>query len=523
MPTPAPAGAELPTTESAGRSRVRVNLVANGAGSIATSLIQFAIIPVYIRLLGPESYGLVGVQTTLQALAQLLDFGVSASINLELARRTALGTDASSVRDMVRTLEFGYGAIGVGLGALVFLAAPLAEGWLQHAQLSSLTIRHSIQVMALLLAAQWPLTFYQGALLGLQRHGLYNSVRVGCTAATAVGAYVILTYVERTPVALFAWQAFMALVQVTLLAAATWWCLPRAAGRPRIRRASVAGLGSFALGMTGVTATALLLSQSDRIVTSRVLPLETFGYYMLAATLANALLYTFVSPVYASVFPRLSSLVAVGDTATLQASYRRAWGVMAVLTVPAAAVLCVFAHPLILVWTRDPVAATATAPIAALLVAGMALHGLLLIPFGLQLAHGWTRVALTINASLCCVALPLVLLLASRYGAIGAAATWPIVNVLFAAATITVTHRRLGAETGRRRLVADIAWPVCAAVAVTALCRLAMPVPASFLGVLAVAGVAWAGTTAALVVASPLLRRNAAGLLAGARSRGSAS
>jgi O-antigen/teichoic acid export membrane protein len=271
--------------------------------------------------------------------------------------------------------------------------------------------------------------------------------------------------------------------------------------------------------MAGVTATALLLFQADRIVTSRVLPLETFGYYMLGATLANALLYTFVSPVYASVFPRLSSLVALGDTATLQASYRRAWGVMSVIAVPAAAVLCLFAHPLILVWTRDPVAATATAPIAALLVGGMALHGLLLIPFGLQLAHGWTRVALIINASLCAVALPLVLLLALRFGAVGAAATWPIVNVLFAVATITITHGRLGAETGRGWLVADIAWPAGAAIAVTALCRAAIPVPATFPGVIAVAAVAWAGTTATLVALSPLLRHNAADLVTRMRNR----
>lgn len=503
--------------ESAGRSRVSVNLVANGAGSIATSLIQFAIIPVYIRLLGPESYGLVGVQTTLQALAQLLDFGVSASINRELARRTALRAEASSVRDLVRTLELGYGAIGLVLGAIVFLGAPLAERWLQHAHLSSPTIRHSVQVMALLLAAQWPLTFYQGALLGLQRHALYNAVRIGCTAVTAGGAFVVLTRVAQTPVALFAWQAFMAVVQVLLLAGATWWCLPRAEGRPRASRTSVAGLGSFAVGMSGVTATALLLSQADRIVTSRVLPLETFGYYMLGATLANALLYTFVSPVYASVFPRLSALVAVGDLPTLQASYRRAWGVMAALAVPAAAVLCLFAYPLILVWTRDPAAAAATAPIARLLVSGMALHGLLLIPFGLQMAHGWTRVALTINTTLCAVALPLVMVLARVYGAVGAAAAWPIVNVLFAVATITITHGRLGAETGRRWLVADIAWPAGAAIAVAALTRSVVPVPASFIGVLAVAAVAWVLTSAALVALSPLLRSNALDLLARVR------
>jgi O-antigen/teichoic acid export membrane protein len=498
---------------------VSTNLVANGAGSVLTSLIQFAIIPVYIRLLGPEAFGLIGVQVTLQSLAQLLDLGVSASVNRELARRTALGEPAQRTRDMVRTLEVAYAAIGLLIGGLVYLAAPLAERWLNHAQLSDAMVRRSIQAMALVLGAQWPLTFYQGALLGLQRHALFNSVRVGVTALTAVGSYVVLTRVSATPTALFLWQAFMAIAHVILLAAATWRRLPRGTAPSRVRRSAVTGLWRFAAGVAGVTATALFLSQIDRIVVSRLLSLEIFGYYMLAATVANALLYTFVSPAYTSVFPRLSSLVALGNASVVRRAYRRAWGLMTVLAVPAASVLVVFAEPLLLAWTGNRVAAHAAAPLTMLLVSGMALNGLLLMPLSLQLAHGWPSIALRTNLLLCIIALPSVLFMTHAYGSMGAAATWPFINVLYACISLTVTQDWLGDEAGIRWLGVDIIVPALVAVAGVIAVRFLVPSFSGLIATLAVAASAWILSTGLLVAASPLLLGSAKDLLAQVSNR----
>jgi O-antigen/teichoic acid export membrane protein len=490
------------------RSSTTANLSANAAGSILTSLIQFAIIPVYIRLLGAESYGLIGFQTTLQSLAQLLDFGVSASVNRELARRTALADPPNDIRDMVRTLEGGYAAIGLLLGAVVFLMAPVAERWLNHDRLSGNMVRHSMQAMALLLAAQWPLTFYQGALLGLERHVIFNTIRVASTAVTAAGAFVVLSRVSTTPLALFLWQALMALVQVAFLAVTTWRSLPHGTALPRIRRSAVTGLWRFAARVAGVTATALLLSQTDRIVASRMLPLETFGYYMLAATVANALLYTFVTPAYFSVFPRLSALVALGDAAGVRGVYRRAWGLMTVLTVPAAATVVVFAEPLLRVWTGNEVAARTSAPIARLLVSGMALNGLLLMPQSLQLAHGLAGLALIINLGLCAVALPSLLFMTRTQGAVGTALVWPLVNVLYACASLLVTSRRFNHEAGGRWMLGDIAIPASGSViAVLVIYHFTRGWAGAF-ATIAAAGLAWFGSVVVLVGSSPLLREN---------------
>lgn len=506
MPAAADGSARPPGPAPPPASTV-VNFAANSAGSVLTSLIQFAVIPVYIRLLGAESYGLIGVQTTLQALAQLLDFGVSASINRELARRTALNGEPADIRDLVRTLEVLYAAVGLALGALVWSGAPLAERWLNHQQLSAATVRHSVQAMAFLLAAQWPLTFYQGAMLGLQRHRLFNTIRVAATTLSAAGSIVVLTRISATPVALFAWQALVAVAQVVALAVWVWFSLPRDRVRSRVRLSSASGLWRFAAGMTGVTATALFLSQVDRIVVSRVLPLQAFGYYMLGATLANALLYTFISPVYASVFPRLSSLVAVGDSAGVQGAYRRAWSLMALLAVPAAAAVSMFAQPLIFAWTGDESAARTAAPIAALLVSGMALYGLVSTANALQLAHGWSTLVLSINSVLCLAALPTVLLLTRRYEAVGAAAIWPLINVGSALVNLPLTARRLPEEATLRWLPGDIVVPGAAGAATVWAVRRVVSAPAGLVATLATVGLAWLAAVAVMVAVSPMLRQ----------------
>ena len=480
----------------------RINLIANGAGAIVTSVIQFLLVRLYLRTMGVEAYGLIGVMATLWTLVQLADVGISGAVNRELARRTALGTDPRDVRDLVRTLEVGYAAVGVLLGLIVVLVAPFAETWLRHDRLSGEMVRHSVQAMGLVIAAQWPFSFYQGVLLGLQRHGLFNSIRIGMAAATAIGAYVVLTHVSTTPLALFLWQGVMAVGQVWLLAVFTWRCMPRDSHRPLVRPSSVSGLWRVAAGMFGVTATALVLSQIDRVVASRLLSLETFGSYMLGATLANSLLYTFNGPVYASVFPRLASLAALGDVTALRRGYQRDWALMVAAAIPAAAAVSAFAGPLLLAWAGDVAAARIASPIAVLLIAGMALNGLGSITLALLLARNWTGVAMATNAVLCVVAFPAVWLLANRFGAVGVATVWPAVNLCYVVVGLLVAHRRLGPAT-EHWLLRDVAVPILAAVAVVWLWRRWLPVPDGLGQAIVAVGSAWLLAVAAVVLLSP--------------------
>ena len=63
----------------------------------------------------------------------------------------------------------------------------------------------------------------------------------------------------------------------------------------------------FMVGMGGTSIALLLLTQLDKVILSRALTLEMFGYYMLATSVAANLL-RLVVPVQQAIFPRFSTL-----------------------------------------------------------------------------------------------------------------------------------------------------------------------------------------------------------------------
>jgi len=488
---------------------LRSNLIANFTGQGAATLIQLAITPVYIRWLGVEAYGLIGFQLTLQALMQVLDFGLSPTINRELARFSALPDKAQESRDFVRTLETGYWLIGAIIGLAIYAAAPyLGAHWLNRSSLPAPVVEKSLRMIAVLIAAQWPLTFYQGGLLGLQRHTSLNIARVATTAAAAIGGYVLVAHLSLGITMFFAWQAAISLLNVALVAWLLWRSLPVSAQPPHFRLDAVRHVGRFAAGMTVITITSLLITQLDKLVLSRVVSLEQFGYYVVAALVSNGL-SAITRPMFMSIFPRFSALVAASDDVGIERTYRRGWRLMMALVVPVTAVTVVFSYQLFALWTRNEGVARAAAPIASLLVVGTALNGLMSIPFALQLARGWTSLSVKTNVALTLVACPAVLWAAQRYGTIGAAWVWPTLMALYMAMALPAIHRALLPGLGVQWFFRDVVIPVSVAAMVAFLAGAFLPSSNHVVWMGSAIAIAWIATATALVVSNRGFRRDA--------------
>jgi O-antigen/teichoic acid export membrane protein len=69
---------------------------------------QLLIVPLYIRFMGMEAYGLIGFYAMLQGTLQILDLGLSPTMTRELARYSSQSGKEHEMRDFVRTLEIGY-------------------------------------------------------------------------------------------------------------------------------------------------------------------------------------------------------------------------------------------------------------------------------------------------------------------------------------------------------------------------------------------------------------------------------
>jgi len=444
-------------------SVIRQNIIANFAGNIWQALMGLAFIPLYIKFMGVESYGLIGIFATLQAMFVILDMGITATLSREMARLSVLPGREQEMRNLVRSLEIIYWCVAIFIGMAVMAISPfIAHNWVKASQLSPQTIEQALLIMGFAVALQWPASFYSGGLIGLQRQVLLNLINIGVSTMRGVGAVLILWLISPTIQAFFSWQIIISIINTCLLAFFFWHRLPRTEKRASFQKQLLAGVWRFAVGISGITLLSVILMQMDKIILSKMLSLEMFGYYTLASTVAISL-YRLINPVNAAIFPRITQFVSLVDQDGLKQLYHKSCQFMSVLILPVTVVVAMFSYEILLIWTQNPVTAEKSHLLVSILICGTALNGLMNIPYGLQLAHGWTRLTLYVNLISVILLMPLIIFMTNHYGAIGAASVWVILNGGYVLIAIHFIHRRLLPSEKWRWYWQDVSLPLVAA------------------------------------------------------------
>jgi O-antigen/teichoic acid export membrane protein len=491
----------------------KLSLAANFAGNGWSALMQLVCIPLYIKFMGIEAYGLIGFYIMLQALLQVLDLGVSPTINREMARYSVQPEKMDEARDLVRTLEVGYWVTGLLIGVvIVFASSWLSIHWIRSSSLPGQTVTRALMLMGILSVFQWPVSFYQGGLMGLHRQVLYNIIRIVSVTLSSGGAVLILWLVAPTITALLKWQIAVNALQSLTLIAALWTCLHPAGRTAKFDVAALRNIWRFAAGMSGIALVSLVLTQIDKVLVSKLLTLKNFGYYSLAWTVANGLLLI-AAAVFTVIFPRMSAQVAAGNESGLRHSYHAGSQLMAVLIFPVAAILSVFSYDVLRLWTRSSETASYVAPILSILVLGSALNGLLYLPYALQLAFGWTKLSLV--AGVFSVALVVLAIgpLTRRFGSVGAATVWAGLNVLNLLVAVPIMHRRLlRHETWQ--YFTNLGLPLVVAFGVAIIGRFAFSSSNSVALTLFAVSAVWAGAVLLAVLVSPDIKSWSAAQLA---------
>jgi O-antigen/teichoic acid export membrane protein len=422
---------------------LKLNIIANFVGRGWAAIMGLAFVPLYIKFMGMEAYGLVGFSATIQALSSLLDMGLSSTLNRELAILSAQEGKQQESRDLVRTLEIIYWAATVFICLLILAISPLlADSWIKSQQLSKESVQMAIALMGIVIACQFPFSLYSGGLLGLQRQVLLNGITITMATVRGIGMILVLWLVSPTIQAFFIWQAFVSFLQTIVTASFLWRNLPLASRRPYFRKDLWINVWRFAAGMTGISLVSLILTQTDKIIISKMLTLEEFGYYNLAGTMASGI--TILSgPIFTSVFPRFSELVSQGEEEKLTNLYHKSCQLLSLLLLPISVTLALFSKDILLMWTGNLLIAEKTHLVASLLIVGTCLHGLMNIPYALQLAYGWTRLAFYVNVVSIVFLIPSLFWLTSYYGSIGAGIVWVVLNSIYLSVGINLIHSRL--------------------------------------------------------------------------------
>ena len=437
---------------------LRRNLLAGLANSIWSALISLAVVPFYLKYLGMEAYGLIGFFVTTQAVLSLLDMGFSPTINREVARCSALGNLAEAGK-LMHTLAIVYWCIAGGIAILIFVLAPfIAEYWLKSKQLPPQIIANAIMMMGLVVACRWPIGLYQGALIGAQRITVTSGINMTMATLGSVGAVGVLAFVSPTIEAFFIWQACIGFVYALSIRAAAWRIIGKA-GRMGFDIDRLKSVWRFTAGMSGVAVSGAILMQLDKVLLSKMLSLEDFGRYALAGVIASGL-YVLLTPMFNVIYPRMTAYVANNDTEKLVEFYRTGTRLLLAALFPIAGVIALLSKELLYLWTGDLTVALTTWPVVSLFLIGTALNGVMHFPYALQLAYGMSRLPLKINIILVAVMIPTTIFLASKYGAVGGAGAWAVLNAIYLLVGTILTHRYLLKGIGIKWLLQDVGMPL---------------------------------------------------------------
>ena len=321
-----------------------------------------------------------------------------------------------------------------------------------------------------------------------------------------IGAILVLWLISPTILAFACWQLFCNAVYCFAARWTLWHAISSGTTAGQFSWNVLASTWRYAAGMVGMTLLSTLVMQSDRLAASKMLPLQTFGYYMIAVSLAQAP-RMLASPIAVAMFPRFTGLVATGNYDALTRLYQRVSSLVAVITVPCALTLALFSTDFIRAWTGNTAAAQQVGMTSTLLLWGELMQAITVVPCYLALAHGDVRVNLQIGVASVLLIIPLLIVLLSHFGVLGAGIAWLVMNVCTLPPYMYLLHRRFLPGGLRRWCWHGAISPLLAAMPCVLLGRWLIPHLDSRVATLvAIAGVGCVAMVSAALVSATMRR-----------------
>lgn len=417
------------------------NILSNLITRFWSILISIIVLPIYTKILGFESYGLIGFFSTLLGSLAILDLGLSATLNREMSRSLVLNTKIEDTRNMVYSIELIYWAIGflIGIGVIIF-APFISQHWIKSNTLTANNIKNVIMLMGGVIAFQWPLSIYGGGMMGLQKQVHYNLYLLIFNTLKSLGVILILKYFSPTLYAFFIYQIIITFLGVVILKKILWYFLPYSEKKLAFSSLELKKIGKFAIGMTGVGLSSLILGQLDKVLLSKLLSLKDYGYYTFGFSIGSSI--ALLSGVLGTVLlPRLSQVVAKDNLDDITKQYHNITKILASSVTPIAIFLFFFSKEILSIWLKDIETVSNIWKLVSLISLGSLFNTYVMGSYFLLIAYGSTKFTIYQNVIASIISLPLLYFSVHQFGLLGGSSICLGINFCFFIFSLPAIHR----------------------------------------------------------------------------------
>jgi O-antigen/teichoic acid export membrane protein len=423
---------------------LKINIISNYISQVYVAIISIVMIPVYIKYMGVEAYGLVAFYAILQVCFNLLDMGLTPTIARETARYHGGALSVNDYRRLVRALEGIFIAVAIVGSLSLFLGAKyIAQEWLKVKDLPVCDVIYSLKIVAIIVALRWSSGIYRGIISGSERLVWLGVFNVVSATLRFVAVIPFIIYSNNKILFFFSFQLLVATVEFLLLIYRAYCILPTLDLNTKIiwEWTPLRPILKFSLSIAITSAIWVMITQLDKLILSNILMLEEYGRFSLAVLVASGVLL-FSAPISSAITPHMAKLEAENKQEEQIIIYRKSTQLVAILAGSAAITLALFSKNILWAWTGSITIADEVSLVLSYYVLGNGVLVIAAFPSYLQYAKGNMQLHLIGNIIFALIFIPLIIFAASKYGIEGAGLTWLVMNCISFLAWIPFVHNK---------------------------------------------------------------------------------
>lgn len=436
------------------------NIIFNYAGQFYVGFIGIAVLPLYLKYLGAEEYGLIGIFTLMQAWMQILDLGLSPTLSKEIASNDKKNP-LNKIRLLVRSLEIIFIGIAVTAGISIIAASGwISTSWLKLHETPIETASACVMLMGIIIAIRWPVSLYKSGINAYEHQAAQNIITIAVVTLRFPLTLVLVMFGKIDIFGYFAVQLIISILELFVFRFKLYQLLPTKTSRtPLFSASEIKRVSPFAMSVAYTGFLWVIATQVDKLILSSTLNLKDYGYFTLIASICSAIV-VISAPISTAILPRLISNLSQGKDHEMINLYRSSSRFVTCILAPVVIVVALYPFELVNAWTGNIEAAKWTQAILPLFIVGNGLIALTSFPSYIQYAHGNLKINIIFNTVTTIFFIPIMYYAATHYGPIGAGYAWVAFRAGSLLALSIIVHNRFAKTITIRWLVRDIATPI---------------------------------------------------------------
>lgn len=439
-------------------SIIKKNVLSNYVTQIYLVGINVFMIPLYIRYMGTEAYGIIGFFTMLQVWFQLLDLGLTSTLIKQVSQLRGRKLDVNGFHSVLKKLECFFVVIGcLGTGIIVIFSNLIVHKWLKIGVNSFSEMHTCIILMALIVGLRWISSVYRSVINGFEKQVFLNGINIFFATFRFVLVMFVIIYIENSIKAYFIYQLSLAVFELLVFVYFSYTLIPKKTPYVGLKEKSTSfrGIIKFTFSIAFTNMIWILITQTDRLMLSHYLSMNDYAYFIAAVSFAagiNAL----ASPIGMAISPRLAKFAAENNDEKLIKLYRYATRVMCLVIFPIVTLIVIFPKQVLYVWTGNSILSGQVGSILSLYAFANGILAIAAFPFYLQFAKGDLFLHVFGNVLSLMITVPLLVILIPKFGALAAGFILLSMNITYFFLWTPIIHRRFYLGLHRKWFINDI-------------------------------------------------------------------